>query len=101
MDKTIIKNYLEKVKKRQGKKLKARTRMQEIVEPYLEYIDWDNKTFAKDIGLIYIYFSKYYKAVSETEFINELNWIKAMNKLHPKQIVQSITNKLKKRNKKI
>lgn len=91
--------YIEKIKKRTPT-TNARTRMQEIAEPYLKYILWENKTLHKDTRLLYIYLSKYYNKRTEHQFINMLEWVKEVNKLHPKQVIKSIVKLLDEKKKK-
>ena len=75
--------------------------MQEVAEPYLKYIVWDNKTLHKDTRLLYIYLSKYYEKKTEHQFINMLEWVKEVNKLHPKQVIKAIVKLLDENSKQV
>ena len=85
--KNILNGYLEKLVERKAVS-KAKNYMQETVEPYLKYIDWENKTFEEDMRLFWVTASNYYKSHTHHQFVQILEWIKNKDSLNPKQVAK-------------
>ena len=77
--------YLAKLKSRS--KTRQKTYLQERVEPYLRYINWDNATFERDMTAFWVAVSRYAKR-NEPNLIYLLDWVKKKNSLHPRQVIK-------------
>lgn len=86
--KLVLDRYYEGLKK-QPKSI-HRTRLQEIIYPYLVYINWQNDTLLDDLDLFYIAANRLWNRVSTYQFIERLEWIKKINSLYPKQAVKTL-----------
>ena len=93
--KNILTGYLEKLAERKAllthgpkEQTRAKNYMQETVEPYLKYIDWENDTFEEDMRLFWISASNYYKSHTHHHFVLLLEWIKKRDSLSPKQVAK-------------
>jgi hypothetical protein len=82
--------YLANLKTRS--KTKHRTYLQERVEPYLKFINWQNDTFEDDMKLFWISVLRYAKR-NEPNLIYLLDWVKKKNCLFPRQVVKLLNKK--------
>lgn len=66
-------------------KSKHKTRLGEILEPYLKEINWQNETLDKDIALFYQLATECFKRIGDYDLKKRLDWIKDKN-LYPGQV---------------
>ncbi len=68
--------------------------MQEITEPYLPYINWENETLVDDMRLFWSFANRVYKTRTEADYLKLLEWIKKKNTLYPRQVIKLFQKEL-------
>jgi len=71
----------------------AKTRIDEIVKPYLKYLAWKNETVDKDATALYVNIYEYMECHTEAQLISILEWAKKKNTIHPLAIVKTLWRK--------
>lgn len=94
----LLNGYLEKLKQRPVTKKQFRTRLQELFDPYLAYIKWQNETIEDDMSLLFIKLSDFMKCHTDHDLLCLGNWIKDLNKLYPRQVIKTINTWIEKKN---
>lgn len=94
-----IKEYFEKLKARkQAANPTFKTRTQEIVAPYLQYLKWDNSDFFSQMTTFWVTMYAYRKRATEAQIKSLMEWAQiksdSNNAFHVYQMVKIINNRI-------
>lgn len=81
-----LNSYNEQLKTRHISS-KARTYLQEEVEPYLKEINWNDLTLEKDQNAFWMAVNRYNHSHTLAQLLKVMQWIQGKN-LYPKQVIK-------------